>query len=282
MNVILIEFILGLEKNYPSTVSTILRTSAKVKPKASGSNSIPSVIPNTESNVILSSSSRDGGAIIGEGQTRVNAGGNGESGGEIMEVGEKCILCTRQIQNDIKEWKEGIAIRSFEGYENWLGYRDRGLHAIRDSQVHNDAMDPRPRSLPTTQPKPETETDETDTKVRNPDQPIPFSLTPHLCYVCHTNLTSPGTRIRPRDMNALVPLPIWSGGILVERVERLRLRRVMRDLESGSGGLEKLRVVGGGGGEEEEEEDAKEVMRRRQVGREEMESMVEEFLLDDR
>lgn len=33
---------------------------------------------------------------------------------------------------------------------------------------------------------------------------------------------------------------------------------------------------------EDEEEEAKEVMRRRQVGREEMESMVEEFLLDDR
>ncbi|KAJ7170714.1 hypothetical protein C8R43DRAFT_1085244 [Mycena crocata] len=122
-------FIIGLERDYPSTVSTIARTCGKLAPKA---------------------------------------GSDGT-----------CILCERPAQSGVQEWKTRISIRSFT--EPDLASPPSHLQNIKplaDSKTLNDA----PHS----------------------------SLTPRLCYACHTTLTSRSSRGSTSASNPTsTPLPVW-------------------------------------------------------------------------
>lgn len=106
------DFIVGLERDYPSTVSTITRTCAKLAPK-------------------------DDASYI-------------------------CVLCQRPVQPGLQQWKSRISIRSF------------------------DVEEEKPSSSP--------------------------SLVPHLCYACHTTLTSKSSRGMVPAAASLSPvaLPIWT------------------------------------------------------------------------
>ncbi|TFK94023.1 hypothetical protein K466DRAFT_580321 [Polyporus arcularius HHB13444] len=128
------DFILGLEQDYPSTVSTVVRTCGKLAPKG--------------------------------------------------EVAGKCILCGRPAQRGVQEWKARISIRSQP-------------------------------------PPPPSDSDSTDA----PATPAPVvpeskantrpSLTPYLCYPCHTTLTSRSARPVPSPWpdtahSSVAPLPVWT------------------------------------------------------------------------
>ncbi|KAK7050951.1 Cytoplasmic tRNA 2-thiolation protein 2 [Paramarasmius palmivorus] len=103
------DFIVGLERDYPSTVSAIARTCSKLTPK-----------------------------FPAEGT---------------------CALCQRPLQRGVQEWKEQISIRS----------------------TSDTSSEPLP----------------------SPSR----SLTPHLCYSCHTTLTSRSSR--SVAASSVSPLPIW-------------------------------------------------------------------------
>lgn len=123
------DFIMGLEKDYPSTVSTIVRTCSKVAPKG--------------------------------------------------QVAGLCVLCARPIQEGIQEWKSRISIRS----------RSSAKPDISEDPIDSHA-----------------------------------SLMQHLCYACHTTLTSRSSRPRPSlDHSGAefdsVALPVWVGPELLERDE---------------------------------------------------------------
>ncbi|KAI0635822.1 hypothetical protein C8Q77DRAFT_1207753 [Trametes polyzona] len=165
------DFIIGLEKDYPSTVSTIVRTCGKLAPKG--------------------------------------------------EVSGKCILCGRPAQRGVQEWKSRIAIRS----------------------------------------RPPTDAAQNDPNEADPEASRP-SLTPYLCYACHTTLTSRNARPVPPPWPAVqpaaspaVPLPMWT---------EARLSSAMGSGSDGDDG----RVHG-------------EVMQTRRVGQEEMKGIVNEFLLEE-
>ncbi|KAI0661630.1 hypothetical protein C8Q70DRAFT_966052 [Cubamyces menziesii] len=163
------DFIVGLEKDYPSTVSTIVRTCSKLAPKG--------------------------------------------------EVSGKCILCGRPAQRGVQEWKARISIRD------------------------------RPPAPGSTE----------DATAKTADaEPLQPSLTPYLCYSCHTTLTSKSARPLPSPWPAsaqapLVSLPVWT---------EARLSSAIRDVD----GAEHVHA---------------EIMQTRQVGQDEMKGIVDEFLLDD-
>jgi len=118
-------FIIGLERDYPSTVSTIARTCGKLAPKDSS---------------------------------------------DAM-----CILCERPAQPGVQEWKARISIRSF---------------------AEPDLASPPPH-LQNIEPE-------------RPDAASRSSLTPHLCYSCHTTLTSRSSRGSTSSSNInSTPLPVW-------------------------------------------------------------------------
>ncbi|KIJ51559.1 hypothetical protein M422DRAFT_26963 [Sphaerobolus stellatus SS14] len=131
------DFIYGLERDYPSTVSAIVRTCNK----------------------LVSNS-----------------------------TGEKCAFCQRPAQPGVKEWKERISIRSF---------------------ATDSATPPAETDGPT--------------------------LTPHLCYACHTTLTSRssrGTRKLESAGNNVkhVPLPGWIGENLSRReVDRATMKESIKE-----------------------------------------------------
>ncbi|KAG6899299.1 hypothetical protein C0993_011461 [Termitomyces sp. T159_Od127] len=109
------DFIVGLERDYPSTVSTIARTCAKLAPKQS--------------------------------------------------TGGTCLLCERPAQYGLQDWKLQTSIRTF-----------KGISSLR------------------------------------PEDSTPSSITPFLCYYCHTTLTSRssrGTVAVPVSKDGPVPLPLW-------------------------------------------------------------------------
>ncbi|KAI0775303.1 hypothetical protein BD413DRAFT_471374 [Trametes elegans] len=158
------DFIVGLEKDYPSTVSTIVRTCGKLAPKG--------------------------------------------------EVSGTCILCGRPAQRGVQEWKARISIRS--------------------------------------RPPPADATD----KPEEPAELLRPSLTPYLCYACHTTLTSKSARPVPSPWPAasqspVVSLPVWTEARLAST--------------KGGDGTEHMHG---------------EVMQTRRVGEEEMKGIVNEFLLD--
>ncbi|KZT73542.1 hypothetical protein DAEQUDRAFT_762001 [Daedalea quercina L-15889] len=131
------EFITGLEKDYPSTVSAIVRTCTKVEPK-------------------------------------------GQPAG-------LCVMCARPVQEGIREWKSRISIRS-----------------------RNDSQDIPPSTS--------------------------ASLTPCLCYACHTTMTSRSSRPAPAlglmaSDRPTVPLPMWvgSGVPLPTRMSEQRMRDAVHE-----------------------------------------------------
>ncbi|KAG8920706.1 hypothetical protein FRC02_000743 [Tulasnella sp. 418] len=166
------DFIVGLERDYPSTVSTITRTCEKLQPK-------------------------------------------GESNGI-------CVLCLRPAQANAQAWKEHISIRQTKNPEN---------------------------SVP-------------------PEQSTAFSykdmvpLTDHLCYACHTTLTSRGNKARgssttdPSSKTTL--MPIWAGEALLKVPVASRT-----ESSQVSNGLDE------------------EITTSRKLAREEMKGMINEFLLDE-
>ncbi|KAF9468052.1 hypothetical protein BDZ94DRAFT_1154860 [Collybia nuda] len=127
------DFIIGLERDYPSTVSTIARTCAKLAPKE-GADSI-------------------------------------------------CLICERPAQYGIQDWKARISIRSFE---------DLSSASYRPSHFPERII----KTSPTT-----------------PNPPRSPSLTPLLCYACHTTLTSRSIRGTTTNSSMIrrqsVPLPVW-------------------------------------------------------------------------
>jgi len=108
------EFIVGLERDYPSTVSTIARTCVKLTPKDAAS--------------------------------------------------ARCAMCERPVQRGVQDWKARISIRSFDVLGN-----DESV--LLPPHIKSNT----PTPLPT-----------------EPD--ASSSLTPHLCYACHTTLTSRSSR----------------------------------------------------------------------------------------
>ncbi|KAJ7227220.1 hypothetical protein GGX14DRAFT_510835 [Mycena pura] len=165
-------FIVGLERDYPSTVSTIVRTCAKLAPK----------------NVA------DG----------------------------RCVLCGRPAQPDVQAWKARISIRAFD-----------------------EQGDVPPHRTLAPDPAPDERTRETHEDAAMPPR---VGLTPHLCYACHTTLTSRSSRgsAAASTQVGATPLPVW--------------------VESG---LEML--DGGGSGQEK--------WNKRKMGESEMKEAIAEFLL---
>ncbi|KAJ7707675.1 hypothetical protein B0H17DRAFT_1192132 [Mycena rosella] len=152
-------FIVGLERDYPSTVSTIARTCGKLAPK-------------------------DGSDTT-------------------------CILCERPAQLGVQEWKARISIRSFDE------------PALASPPPHLQNVP----SLPVPGP---------------PDAAPPASLTPRLCYACHTTLTSRSSRgSTSSSLHAnSTPLPMWvvsdlgQGGAHDHDSEQWRTRKMQeRDMK---------------------------------------------------
>ncbi|CDO74974.1 hypothetical protein BN946_scf184945.g46 [Trametes cinnabarina] len=171
------DFIVGLEKEYPSTVSTIVRTCGKLAPKG--------------------------------------------------EVSGSCILCARPAQRGVQEWKARISIRS--------------RPPVDPIAALNGPSDPVVEPSPVASAK-----------------PLRPSLTPYLCYACHTTLTSKSARPVPSPWpadarSAIVTLPVWTEA----------------RLSSAKGDNDRTSHVHG------------EILQTRRVREEEMKEIVDEFLLDD-
>ncbi|KAG6908694.1 hypothetical protein DXG01_003708 [Tephrocybe rancida] len=174
------EFIVGLERDYPSTVSAIARTCAKLAPKK-------------------------------------GAGGI-------------CLLCERPAQYGLQDWKSRISIRSFKDTSTLGSYHPPHF---RDQDM-------------TGSPLPE----------------VSLSLTPFLCYSCHTTLTSRssrGTTAVTASKDNPVPLPLW----------------VTSDLAASAENAAHLAATRGA------PEVPEEIWRRRKIDTEQMKATVAEFLLDD-
>ncbi|KAI0749411.1 hypothetical protein C8Q80DRAFT_1218582 [Daedaleopsis nitida] len=178
------DFIVGLEQDYPSTVSTIVRTCGKLAPK---------------------------GAVAG-----------------------KCILCGRPVQAGVQEWKARISIRSQPPPPPSASANDPPI-------AHIEPVAP--------------------ARVSESDADARASLTPYLCYPCHTTLTSRSARPVPSPWPGtphppVVSLPVWTEARLSASAGD--------DTERDTGVL-----VDG------------EVVQSRKLGKDEMAGIVNEFLLDD-
>jgi cytoplasmic tRNA 2-thiolation protein 2 len=94
------------------------------------------------------------------------------------------------------------------------------------------------------------------------------ALAPHLCYACHTALTSRSARGGAQPPVEAIPLPVWAAASLALRSRDLELDGALADglpLED----KEEMNNVG------------EEVWGRREVGRAEMKEQIGEFLLDE-
>ncbi|KAG6817681.1 hypothetical protein H0H87_005440 [Tephrocybe sp. NHM501043] len=173
------DFIVGLERDYPSTVSTIARTCAKLAPKNVGTGGI-------------------------------------------------CLLCERPAQYGLQDWKSRISIRSF-----------------KDASVGSY----RPPHFP----------DQDSTG--GPPHSASLSLTPFLCYSCHTTLTSRssrGTTAVSTSKNTPIPLPLW----------------VTSNLTT-SGAIDGHSIPG-----QEPSVESEEIWRRQKMNAEQIKATVAEFLLE--
>ncbi|KAF4614224.1 hypothetical protein D9613_007796 [Agrocybe pediades] len=140
------DFIVGLETDYPATVSTIARTCSKLSPKE-GIHSV-------------------------------------------------CILCERPAQYGIQEWKAQISIRSYHNASGAVTGNTRPPHLSEDEIASLTKSDPYDSSS---------------------SSPL-HSLTPHLCYACHTLLTSRSSRgtaaLTSAQESDKVTLPLWTRSTL--------------------------------------------------------------------
>ena len=149
------DFIFGLETDYPSTVSTIARTCAKLAPKEASS---------------------DICVLCGR---YVN-----------LQPYEGCYLTTkyRPAQHNVQAWKASISIRSYHEATLALSENTRPPHLSKEEIV--DLTNRHPTNITSAQ-----------------------SLTPLLCYACHTTLTSRSSRgTAPASFGQSVtevPLPMW-------------------------------------------------------------------------
>ncbi|KAL0580942.1 Cytoplasmic tRNA 2-thiolation protein 2 [Marasmius crinis-equi] len=157
-------FIVGLEHDYPSTVSAIARTCSKLAPK-----------------------------FVADGT---------------------CALCQRPLQRGVQEWKARISIRS-------------------KAEDEGSPANPTPES----------------------------SLTPYLCYACHTTLTSRTSRSAPTSSSSPLPLPLWVYPHVRQSKEKHQ-----------SDGLSEARPPLPGNDSE--------VWERRKMNSEEMKSSISDFLLE--
>lgn len=162
------DFIRGLEKDYPSTVSAIVRTCAKLAPK-------------------------------------------GESSG-------RCMLCERPAQAGVQEWKARIAIRSWK------------------EPAHSNT------------PPPDASAD---------------ALAPYLCYVCHTTLTSRGTRALPSLFASISTghtpaVPTWTSSRVTQLHSAASAQDSVLDVET----------------------DEPVVVSRRKMGQEELRQALDGFILE--
>ncbi|KII89983.1 hypothetical protein PLICRDRAFT_108412 [Plicaturopsis crispa FD-325 SS-3] len=178
------DFIVGLEKDYPSTVSAIARTCGKLAPKDASSRT--------------------------------------------------CALCARPAQMDVQGWKSRTAIRSYE------------------------PPDPKSDDPTTSNGNIHAETETTDH--------LPPSLTPYLCYACHTTLTSRSSRGAVQkhgepSVQCKIVLPVWV------------YSRLFDGPPSGSVPVEETSMHG--------DRSREEVWKGRRLGGAEMKHLVADFLLDE-
>lgn len=132
-------------------------------------------------------------------------------------------ITRRPAQRGVQEWKARISIRSRPPPPS-----DGSTDALAEPPTGSDA-----------------------------DALLP-SLTPYLCYACHTTLTSRSARPVPSPWAAVAPssvapLPVWA----------------------------KARLYWAAGSGEEIAHAHEEIMQTRRVGQDEMKGIVQEFLLDD-
>jgi len=107
-----------------------------------------------------------------------------------------CVLCGRPAQHDVQVWKASISIRSYHEATLAVSGNTRPPH-LSEEEIAN--LTNCPTNVTSTQ-----------------------SLTPLLCYACHTTLTSRSSRgtaasLPPRQSATQVPLPMWVRSILDDR-----------------------------------------------------------------
>ncbi|KAH9481406.1 Cytoplasmic tRNA 2-thiolation protein 2 [Psilocybe cubensis] len=110
-----------------------------------------------------------------------------------------CILCGRPAQSGVQEWKSRISIRSYQEARSAVSGNTRPSHLTEDEI---------------------TNLTKTSTLGSTPTVP---SLTPQLCYACHTLLTSRSSRatiasLPPGQSLDNIPLPLW----VQSTIEKLR------------------------------------------------------------
>ncbi|EMD33514.1 hypothetical protein CERSUDRAFT_160477 [Gelatoporia subvermispora B] len=140
------DFIMRLEKDYPSTVSTIVRTCAKLSPRG--------------------------------------------------DVSGKCVLCERPAQEGVQEWKARISVRT--------------TAQATDAVVLSSSSTPRT------------------------DDAAAAQLAPHLCYACHTTLTSRNARPPPPlfpsvSKESSVTLPAWVGPRMRRKVGEGEMKAAIQE-----------------------------------------------------
>ncbi|KAF8905111.1 hypothetical protein CPB84DRAFT_1677063 [Gymnopilus junonius] len=105
---------------------------------------------------------------------------------------EICALCERPAQHGVQAWKSRISIRSYQEVSSAVSGNTRPPH-LTEEEITNLTKS----SLDIT-----------------PTSDHPFSLTPLLCYACHTLLTSRSSRglaasLPQGQSTGDVPLPLW-------------------------------------------------------------------------
>ncbi|KAF8806979.1 hypothetical protein BYT27DRAFT_7190689 [Phlegmacium glaucopus] len=104
-----------------------------------------------------------------------------------------CVLCGRPAQHNVQAWKASISIRSYHEAALAVSGNTRPPHLSKEEIMN---LTTRPINVKSTQ-----------------------SLTPLLCYACHTTLTSRSSRgtaapLPPGQSATEVPLPMWVRAIV--------------------------------------------------------------------
>ena len=143
----------------------------------------------------------------------------------------------RPAQRGVQDWKARISIRSFTSPES---------NSSIPLPSHTESPVLSPSHLPESSTFP--------------------SLTSHLCYACHTTLTSRSSRgttlqaknSTPNHSASAIPLPVWVSSRLIHSVDRRDNREVLGNEDTGL-----------------------EVWQSNKMGTTEMKDAVKDFLLED-